>query len=125
MIHSLAELSSQRHLHPAEQNIYLPLTTFLEQPIRDQHQQQQQEGYFIGAEVLLEGAGLDYPEEPPPAYNELFPQGSTSAEIEASPEIASSRDHETSEMLSSTPRDVSVGAANDENSDRHSIRSLT
>ena len=130
MIHSLAELSTQRHLHPAEQNIYLPLTTFLEQPIRDQQQLQQhhhqQEGYFIGAEVLLEGAGLDFPEEPPPAYSELFPPASV--EMEASPEIGSSRDHETSEMLSPSaltstmPRDVAVDG---ENSDRHSRISLT
>jgi len=133
VIHSLAELSSQRHLHPAEQNIYLPLTTFLEQPIRDQqqrqqqHQHQQQEGYFIGAEVLLEGAGFDYPEEPPPAYSELFPPRSA----ESVPESDSNRDHETSEMLSTTrndaSEDVNVVANVDtrENSDRRSRRSLS
>lgn len=104
VIHSLAELSTQRHLHPAEQNIYLPLTTFLEQPIRDQQQVQQQEGYFIGAEVLLEGPGLDYPEEPPPAYSELFPQNSASAEMAL--EIDPSHDQETSEMLSATQNEV-------------------
>lgn len=125
VIHSLAELSTQRHLHPAEQNIYLPLTTFLEQPLRDQQHVQQQEGYFIGAEVLLEGAGFDYPEEPPPAYNELFPQNSADAET-ADP----NRDQETSEMLSTIPSD-GVEDANvrnpedDENLDRHSRRSIS
>ena len=103
VIHSLAELSSQRQLHQAEPNIYLPLTTFLEQPMRHQQQQQlqQQEGYFIGAEVLLENAGLDYPEEPPPAYSELYPLPNVSnVEEEVEIESQQNRDQETSEMLS-------------------------
>ena len=117
VIHSLADLSSQRHLRPAEQNIYLPLTTFLEQPMRDgtqppvqQQQQQIQEAYLIGAEVLLEtGGGSDYPEEPPPAYSELFPHTSTSEldtvhEEEFETEQQNRDLEETSEMLSTENR---------------------
>jgi hypothetical protein len=75
---------------------------------REQRQQlpQQQEGYFIGAEVLLEGSGLDYPEEPPPAYSELFPQN------EAAPGEASNRDQETSEMLAAAADDDDADADN-------------
>ena len=117
VIHSLADLSSQRHLRPAEQNIYLPLTTFLEQPMRDgtqppvqQQQQQIQEAYLIGAEVLLEtGGGSDYPEEPPPAYSELFPHTlpselNTVREEEFETEQLNRDLEETSEMLSTENR---------------------
>ena len=117
VIHSLADLSSQRHLRPAEQNIYLPLTTFLEQPMRDgtqppvqQQQQQIQEAYLIGAEVLLEtGGGSDYPEEPPPAYSELFPHTlpselDTAREEEFETEQLNRDLEETSEMLSTENR---------------------
>ncbi len=68
--------------------------------MREQQQLQQQEGYFIGAEVLLENAGLDYPEEPPPAYSELYPHNPASVLREEIETESHNRDQETSEMLS-------------------------
>jgi len=97
-----------------------------------QQQQQLQDAYLIGAEVLLEtGGGSDYPEEPPPAYNELFPQTSTpeldtvhEEEIESEQQ---NRDLETSEMLSTENRrtvDVSNVDSEEHNSEERRQLSL-
>jgi hypothetical protein len=75
--------------------------------MREQQQLQQQEGYFIGVEVLLENAGLDYPEEPPPAYSELYPHNPANILREEIETESHNRDQETSEMLST--ENVEVG----------------
>ena len=78
---SLVQLSSQRQRHPndSEQNVYLPLTTFLDQPIS----QESAAGNEVRVtNVSTDNSGrerlqrtLDFPEEPPPAYTDLFPDG--------------------------------------------------
>ena len=87
---SLAELNRQRHMRETESNIYLPLTTFLDQPMQQESQQQHQvqhpqlPAYSQGdphphlqqerQQATMEvGRGLPPPEEPPPAYDDLFP----------------------------------------------------
>ena len=62
---SLVQLSSQRqrHANDTEQNVYLPLTTFLDQPMQ---QESRDNSHRLTS---------DLPEEPPPAYNDLFPEG--------------------------------------------------
>ena len=82
---SLVQLSSQRQRRPndSEQNVYLPLTTFLDQPISPPA--------TFAANEISQPADIpatnenstrqvrqftpDFPEEPPPAYNDLFPDG--------------------------------------------------
>ena len=76
---SLVELNRQRHLRETESNIYLPLTTFLDQPMHQggQQPQPQPHQYPQGHQQTTEvsrGRGLPPPEEPPPAYDDLFPE---------------------------------------------------
>lgn len=128
VIHSLADLSSQRHLHTTEQNIYLPLTTFLEQPIIINNANQSagpQETYLIGAEVLVEGGG-DFPEEPPPAYSELFPHavelGQPASESETNQNDSDpSEQRETTEMLGEQERQSSNQGGDQRSPNRRSL----
>ena len=82
---SLVQLSSQRQRNPndSEQNVYLPLTTFLDQPISHEFNNATNE---VGdTETLPTTSNTatrerrqftpDFPEGPPPAYNDLFPDG--------------------------------------------------
>ena len=70
---SLAELSRQRHLREPESNVYMPLNTYLDQ--RNGRGRAYEEGPHHHTESTLQGRNLhiDLPEEPPPAYEELFP----------------------------------------------------
>lgn len=65
---SLMELNRQRHLRQSEANIYLPLTAFVDQtsvqlpPTSSETRLPASDGHFLPDE------------EPPPAYEELFPR---------------------------------------------------
>ena len=76
---SLVQLSSQRqrHLNDTEQNVYLPLTTFLDQPISQENSNaneiRENDPSNNYSRVARRPTTTDFPEEPPPAYNDLFP----------------------------------------------------
>lgn len=76
---SLVQLSSQRqrHLNDTEQNVYLPLTTFLDQPISQENSNaneiRENDSSNNYSRVARRPTTTDFPEEPPPAYNDLFP----------------------------------------------------
>lgn len=81
---SLVQLSSQRQRRPndSEQNVYLPLTTFLDQPISPPTTFAANENSQLDIPATNENSTRqvrqftpDFPEEPPPAYNDLFPDG--------------------------------------------------
>ena len=81
---SLVQLSSQRQRRPndSEQNVYLPLTTFLDQPISPPATFAANENSQLYIPATNENSTRqvrqftpDFPEEPPPAYNDLFPDG--------------------------------------------------
>jgi len=81
---SLVQLSSQRQRRPndSEQNVYLPLTTFLDQPISPPATFATNESSQPDVLITNENSSRqvrqftpDFPEEPPPAYNDLFPEG--------------------------------------------------
>ena len=78
---SLVQLSSQRQRRPndSEQNVYLPLTTFLDQPISPPATFAANENSQLDIPATNENSTRqvrqftpDFPEEPPPAYNDLF-----------------------------------------------------
>ena len=81
---SLVQLSSQRQRRPndSEQNVYLPLTTFLDQPISppatfaaNEISQPEIPATNENSTRQIRQFTPDFPEEPPPAYNDLFPDG--------------------------------------------------
>ena len=81
---SLVQLSSQRQRRPndSEQNVYLPLTTFLDQPISppatfaaNEISQPEIPATNENSTRQVRQFTPDFPEEPPPAYNDLFPDG--------------------------------------------------
>ena len=82
---SLVQLSSQRQRRPndSEQNVYLPLTTFLDQPISAPTNTATNVVSQADIPATNDNSSRepirqftpDFPEEPPPAYNDLFPEG--------------------------------------------------
>ena len=77
-------MSSQRQRRPndSEQNVYLPLTTFLDQPISPPatfatNESSQPDVLTVNENSTRQVRQFtpDFPEEPPPAYNDLFPEG--------------------------------------------------
>ena len=117
---SLVQLSSQRQRHPndSEQNVYLPLTTFLDQPISHEFNNATNEVRGTEARPTTSNTTRrerrqftpDFPEEPPPAYNDLFPDGFQ--QLNESQEITSTE----AATISSYPVTLNVG--NERKNDR-------
>ena len=116
----MVQLSSQRQRHPndSEQNVYLPLTTFLDQPISHEFNNATNEVRGTEARPTTSNTTRrerrqftpDFPEEPPPAYNDLFPDGFQ--QLNESQEITSTE----AATISSYPVTLNVG--NERKNDR-------
>ena len=107
---SLVQLSSQRqrHQNESEQNVYLPLTTFLDQPIsQDSSHLSADREINISADYTPRQAyqhATDFPEEPPPAYNDLFPEGYR----DTSESLENLTTQDTAHSIQSVPLDSST-----------------
>lgn len=107
---SLVQLSSQRqrHQNESEQNVYLPLTTFLDQPIsQDSSHLSANREINISADYTPRQAyqhAADFPEEPPPAYNDLFPEGYR----DTSESLENLTTQDTAHSIQSVPLDSST-----------------
>ena len=116
---SLVQLSSQRQRRPndSEQNVYLPLTTFLDQPISAPANTAT--NVVSQPDILATNDNSsrqprqftpDFPEEPPPAYNDLFPEGFQ--------QLNESQDIASTEAASNSHRLLSNEGGNQVNNDQ-------